>query len=1484
MPLVGGPSDKAGNSFERRWTVFALIDLLGGRAQTLRIEVPGEDGVGSEFRLRVDGIAEWHQAKRQRAAGPWTVNALVNDGVLPPWQTNLGHGDRCVFVSGTGADELRELAERAGSSQSWDEFDREFLAAADARAGFERLQRAWPDLTDEEVYASLKRVVVRTIGEPELAGWVEDRVRALVTGAEPATVAAVLAQLADNSVHRELSAADVWRHLAGHGVTARNLDQDVAVLRYIADSPEAFLARLRPLYIGGHELHRPEADTAVGHLDEGRRTILVGAAGSGKSVVAAGVVSTARERQWPVLVVSADRLPDAATTTQLGADLGLPDSPVTVLAAVAAGGDALLVIDQLDAVSVSSGRHPERLRLVSDLLREVRSYPRLRTLLACRQFDIDNDRALRAVTHDNDAAVVAVVAVSTLTEEQVRHVLAEAGLTAGVPAALTRLLAVPLHLALYVELAQAGVSNLASARTLTQLYDRYWTVKRDACRLARGSDEWLPVIARLVEWMNDRQELSAPEPVLDDLDQQVKVMASEGILTVGQGRVTFFHETFFDYCFARHFLTSGDSLRDLLTRSEQDLFRRAQVRQILAYERGADVTAYLADLGWLLTSFDVRLHIKALVVALLDTVPNPTSEEWRLLRPLAADPASPLHLRLWQAVRNNPGWFPVVDADGSWSTLLRDGGELADKALWALTGCAADHAARVSALLGDAPPAVWPSRRRWFLRVADVHRARELVDLLLTAIDEGDFDSLDVDLAHTLRQLAMTRPDWGAEVLAGFLRRASTEDGTNPFEPSGRLPGASQNGDEVAAIASGAPREYVDRLLPQLLAAMHANARPQWSITELVQDALWSHHLYRGHLYLSDSLYDAMGDALARLAETDPAHAATVFTRLRAEPYESAAFLLARGYAGNPAVFADDAADWLDATPGARLLGYSDAPAWVTRELVAAISPHCSPARFDQLVDALLFYAPSYERTYDGLRARGNTELCLLNGVDPAHRLARVERRLAELRRKFGRDDVAPPQGVTGGVVPPPIPEDRARRMSDRHWLTAMRHYGVSESLTWRNGRFVGDAWTQAQVLETLTKEDPQRFARLLVRIPAGTAEAYVAAILRGLADARVDHDLLLDVCRHAQRLGGSDARRWLVRLIEAHAAGPLDDELTAMVAAIATGDPDPGPREAGEAWNGGSIDSAALNSTRSAATLAIGKLLAEDPARLSLVEPALRRLVADPQVEVLAAAAAAVAPLLNSDPDLALALFHEALHDAPGELLSSRYVEHFLRHAVYRGRYADVAKHLKRMLADPDDHARQTAARWLTLAAYYAPTLDNDVDVLLTGADAAVRAAAVGVFADNVTHLARRDRTMAVLAEALHDPNKDVRDAAERAFYRLDGQPLADYAPLIDAFAHSPALADGAAAALHTLESSRHPLPPTILDVCEAFVAAHQQDIGDISTAAAGDVMYVVRLTLRMHAQHTDPNVRQRCLDLIDQLVVLRAHNIESDLDAIER
>ena len=61
-------------------------------------------------------------------------------------------------------------------------------------------------------------------------------------------------------------------------------------------------------------------------------------------------------------------------------------------------------------------------------------------------------------------------------------------------------------------------------------------------------------------------------------------------------------------------------------------------------------------------------------------------------------------------------------------------------------------------------------------------------------------------------------------------------------------------------------------------------------------------------------------------------------------------------------------------------------------------------------------------------------------------------------------------------------------------------------------------------------KEQPERFAKLFMRFPDGTAEPYVEAVVRGLAGLRLDPPLLLQVFEHARhitlrtRIAGSPA------------------------------------------------------------------------------------------------------------------------------------------------------------------------------------------------------------------------------------------------------------------------------------------------------------------------------------------------------------------------
>jgi hypothetical protein len=128
------------------------------------------------------------------------------------------------------------------------------------------------------------------------------------------------------------------------------------------------------------------------------------------------------------------------------------------------------------------------------------------------------------------------------------------------------------------------------------------------------------------------------------------------------------------------------------------------------------------------------------------------------------------------------------------------------------------------------------------------------------------------------------------------------------------------------------------------------------------------------------------------------------------------------------------------------------------------------------------------------------------------------------------------------------------------------------------------------------------------------------------------------------------------------------------------------------------------------------------------------------------------------------------------------------------------------------------------------------------------------------------------------------VRSAAITSFYGLENAELNDYSPLFEAFLDSQSLVDDSSTVLHVLTSARQPLPSIALDICERTIALHGQALGDITSASAAVGRYVAELAVRLHAQHTDPEMRRRCLDLIDLLVAAGAEGIDGDLAKIER
>lgn len=450
MPLPGGATDKFGNRYEGLWTVYCMAEVLEEHADSIRLEPPGKEGEGAEFWLRKGDKIEYHQVKRQHSSkGYWSLADLEREKILTRFLTKIQKSENnyCVFVSVQDAQQLRDLAEKAEGAASFEEFKDEFLKAKKPLDDFEDFYHRSEAADEEDAYEAIKRIRVGTFGERELGYVVENRLTVLVDG-DPADVKDVLAQFALREVHHELIAFNIWDHLETRGYRPCQWGKDPRVLEAIKAQNDRYLSPLRDEVIAGETIPRDEVKSILDNLvssDNNTGVLISGEAGVGKSNVILQVVEALHDQSWPVLTFRVDRLSPTQLPNDVGSQLGLPGSPANVLAAISQGQDCVLIIDQLDAVSLASGRNPGFFDCIHEIINQTQAHPQMQLLLACRKFDIDNDHRLRRLTGKQGA--VDVVPIKPLPHETVRRVVDDLGLASRkLSTNQLKLLSIPLHL------------------------------------------------------------------------------------------------------------------------------------------------------------------------------------------------------------------------------------------------------------------------------------------------------------------------------------------------------------------------------------------------------------------------------------------------------------------------------------------------------------------------------------------------------------------------------------------------------------------------------------------------------------------------------------------------------------------------------------------------------------------------------------------------------------------------------------------------------------------------------------------------------------------------------------------------------------------------------------------------------------------------------------------------------------------------------
>ena len=1499
MPLPGGASGKAGLEYELLWMAHCLTRVMAGDALFIHLEPPGEEGAGIEFTLATPGYVEHHQVKRQRTgSGVWSLNSLNTAGVLTHFRQKL-NGDptaRCVFVSGHAAHPLDELTDRARKSDSWDEFEREFIDSSEWGKRFEDLHMLWNSADRRDTYNYLKRICVTTGDESTLRTMVCNKLEVLF-GAEPANALDILTQFALNRTHRRLGATDIWNHMAARGFHRKDWSQDPSIVRKIADLNQVYRSGVKPLGISGEVVCRTrqveEALSIFDERDAKRAALLTGVAGVGKSSAVSQVIDAVAKRDWQILALRVDRLQPCATPIAIGKQLGLPTSPASVLAGIAQGRDCLLVIDQLDAVSLTSGRNPEFFDCVGALMDQARSHPNMRVLAACREFDIKNDSRLRELI--SEQGIASEVSIPPFDDATVRHIAAQIGLNAdNISSRQIKILSLPIHMRLLSEVVKDGGASAAEFQTEISLFDRFWSEKR---RVLRGKGisgaELKAAENAIIDTMTAQETLFVNEAALDEHKDAVDAMASENILVRGGAKYGFFHETFFDYLFARSATADPnfDLTQYVLEREPQSLFLRSQVRQILLHQRADSPADAARSAAALLTNPDIRTHIKALVLSLLGSLDDPEPEDWDAIRPLLQ---SKLSSHAWNSIRGSLPWFDLLDSLGFIEQWLRGADQsLIRSALWLTKNVHKHRSARTADLLSPflANPADdWKDRLLYIVNLSEFGASKEYFDFVRKVFDAG---LLDNSLAAEgngaawwqLKELVECNPDWACELIATYCNRllsiAESRGSDNPFSIDGVDPHKT-GGDALIYAAKASPIKFISELMPFTTSILKSNGY-QTDSGRLSDPFVKIVHIegsFSHEFSLREAFFAALESAMRQIAEEHPDLFRVRVEQLRQNQctdYPTIQQIITRAYAAGGKSFADEAIEYLLENHEIRFSPIHVQGFEAIRQLLNSSTPHCSAENLNRLEQAILGYYPKSE----GPEFKGACQYFLLRALDQSRIAPQAMKRLQELRRKFGERELVKSGTVTISDIGSPIPSDAAQKMNDENWLAAMKKHFQDN--------FDGGAHQLSRVLETEVRNDPTRFSSLIRHIPDDANKMYFESILAGLADADVEMILVVSAVKRCHRVPGRPLGQPISRLLEKVLDVELLPDALDILAWYATKAPNP----VGEPnWtthvegarherNLQEILNAGLNTDRGAAAVAIARLLFNNENYFASFKPHLQSMVNDRSIAVRAMVAYVLLAVLRYDRDLAMKLFAQ-LCDADDRLLGTRFVEDFIRYAATT-HWDDIKPVIDRMLKSQIDEVAAAGARQACLASLTEEDALPLAQDCVNGATA-LRLGAAQVYAANLQFSEHRAECQSMLETLFFDPDAEVRIAASRCFDRFNGSALASFEGLVHAFVQSPAFKDGHHSLINALTQTTARMPSAILSAAETFIATFGTDAADIRAAVSIYSSYIAQLALRVYKQETDSSTRQRCLDLIDKMIEAQAHGAGSAIEEFER
>jgi len=839
--------------------------------------------------------------------------------------------------------------------------------------------------------------------------------------------------------------------------------------------------------------------------------------------------------------------------------LHLPFPVIKCLSIVSRSEPAILIIDQLDALSEFVDRYSERLNLLLDLIQIVSGMGRIHVLTSCRWFEYQHDIRLTTIEAER-------ISLDPPSWEDVKSLLKDARFPEEHWSDEARnLLSTPLNLKILLD-TKSRDPDVKVPSSLQGLLESIWQQ-----RVISGENrsEKIAFLDILCDRMSEQEELWVPRASADNYASAFEELEQGNILQLDPSgvKIGFVHQTYFDFARARDFATGKEKLSEYVIQRQDGLFIRPVLLSTLEYLRGASSGTYENEVKSLWDNEGLRPHLRNLLIDYLGSVEKPNDTEISCLLPMLKEREQGYKVLLGMA--GSPGWFSLIK-DTYLPTLMSQGPEFAQFTIPVLSRAFSFAKEEVGKIVKQ----TWLSDGNY----------DECVLMLFTYL--GDWDQTSVEMiceiakrheSHWIPHIADLVSQSKAElapriVRADFDRRLQnairkeaeaiipppppdTSDDekaiyhlqTRKGKEIEKLLRHENEWHELTQIAEAEPKAFLDCVWPWFMSVVERIAYDPHPFVNTYQE---DHSLGtlddRDGGGVPDQPVSALRDAIVALIKKEPKLFLAFFRKNIESPYMAVHRLLCVGLlelaSSQPAVILD----YLTSDPRRLVVGDSFDYHKASRKIITSVVPHLDEKGLFQLESTVInwkqYYRedPSWSADDKFKRKRWNREhrLRLLRSF-PEEYLSEETRQLLEQEERAlpGVPDWDSRIGEVG-FVGSPMSHEQMAKAKDEHILNLFEE--LDDSTEWdhpkRGWNFIGGSIQASREFRELAEQNPDRVAGLLPNFKPYKQERPAAMAIEGLAKSSFPTERLFKLVERLVQKGHStfEFRRGV--------AGSLDD------------------------------------------------------------------------------------------------------------------------------------------------------------------------------------------------------------------------------------------------------------------------------------------------------------------------------------------------------